>query len=474
MEPTMATLDPTMDPTPSLDVPTFEPTMDPTQIAERTLDPTMDPTTGGCVSTIIPLTCGDMLTGTTVGTCDNEQRFVFTATTSVKTISACESGYDTMLTVYDSNNEQIAHQDDSNECGLQSLLENVPLNIDSEYTVVLSGYNSRVGDYSLELICDSPQESLAPTAEPATGCDEPIINIACGETLTGNTVDSCDGEQLFRFTATTSMKTISTCGSQYDTMLSIYSADGELVFHQDDSQDCGVQSFIQDLELSIGSEYTIVLHGFSNQVGAYSLELTCGSTCDDSIQTLNCGDVVTQSTANACRKEKTFQFTATSGLTTISSCGSEFDTVLEMSNNGDFNRYVDDTQICGRHAVISDLELEAGEDYFVTLSGYNGASGNFRMEVTCDTLTPTLEPTAPFQEAYTTIPGGKCQTLDGADPTHEYHSNVSNCERLCTQRSYCFGYSRSRYSNCLLWTQSDLMGGGGYWGGASCHIKNIN
>jgi len=513
--------------------PTLEPTLTPTDALTPTLEPTSEPTFG-CDSAIIAMACGDVLSGNTVGTCDSEQRFVFTATTNVKTISACGSDYDTLLTIYDSNNQEIARQVDSDstqvcvsdsdtclqngagwgsqytcansaswcnswskdmhrccpdtcgtgslsesecnalsgqgscvypnaaqscstpeECDSQLSLEDIPLIIGTEYTVVLSGRGSQEGNYNMELICDVPEEP----------CDSTVIDISCGETLTGSTVGSCDGEQRFAFTATTDLKTVSSCGSQYDTMLTIYSANGEEVYHQDDSDECNRQSFIQDLAVEVGSEYTIVLHGYSNRVGDYSLQLTCGESpsCDDSIQTLTCGDVLTQSTVNACEGVQTFQFTATSGLTTISSCNSEFDTMLEVVSDNGFNRFVDDSDECGYHSVISDMALQEGDNYFVTLSGYSGLRGNYQLEMTC---------VESSQTTYTTIRGGKCQTLDGGEPSFEYFSNEPNCEQLCTGRADCHGYSLSRHSHCLLWTQSDIMGGGARWGHADCHIKD--
>jgi len=491
------TSDPSADPTkdPSLD-PTMDPTFPLVETPSPTSDPTMDPT---CDSTIINVACGQTLTGSTANSCGAQQQFTFTATTSMKSISTCGSQYDTMLDIYSANGELIFYQDDSSECSLQSFIKDLPVEIGVDYIIVLRGYSNQVGTYNLELTCESdesatvaptvgptvqPQEfesdapTQGPTSVPGTACDSTIIDVACGQTLTGSTADSCDAEQRFTFTATTSMKSISTCGSEYDTMLDIYSANDELVYHQDDSTECSLQSFIEDLSVEIGMDYTIVLRGYANQVGTYNLELTCDSSpepeCDDTIQTLTCGDVVTQSTIDTCLGEQTFQFTATSGLTTISSCGSEFDTMLEVVSDNGFSRSNDDSQICGYHSVISDMALQEGENYFVTLSGWSGNRGNYRLELTCDTttLSPTSSPTEPAQVTYTRIRDGKCQTLDGSDPLHEYHGNTPECEQLCTQRADCYGYSLSRYSNCLLWTQSDLMGGGAPWGRADCHIKN--
>jgi len=73
--------------------------------------------------------------------------------------------------------------------------------------------------------------------------------------------------------------------------------------------------------------------------------------------------------------------------------------------------------------------------------------------------------------SYQYIRGGKCRTTFGRDPTHEYFHGRSDCEGLCDRRRNCYGYSRSRYGNCLLWTQRNIKGGGARWGNAGCHIK---
>jgi hypothetical protein len=550
---------------------------------------------------------------------------VFTATTNLKTISACGSSYDTYLYLYDSNNAMIAEQDDSqsDHCGVRnSLLESVQLTIGAEYTVVLSGYSSAVGDYNMELVCD---------VQPQDECESAIIDITCGETLTGSTVNSCDGQKVFAFTATTDLKTISTCDSDFDTILYLHGPDGDLIHHNDDSNECNYQSFMDDYPVEVGAQYKIVLAGYGNAVGSYKIELTCDNVapCDDSVQTLTCGDIVTQSTFDRCDGVQTFQFTTTTELTTISTCGSEFDTMLAVSSDNGFSASNDDFTGCGRHAKLHDMALDQGENYIVTLSGYNGRQGDYRLEVTCNnrnapqcaimgseywsanqvapgsaasdasdcqrqcqdldscfywvyngqchlhgaeaifntndhtqnngyiTGPKFCEPTwtdagyggcsngnwrnlgnaNSIEEAqemvladdicsqpgsvmfysdssyawgvrcttsehygdcqeqnpnwreyiltygsndllavttYTEIPRGKCTTLAGGDPSHRWHGNTNerDCEQLCTDSSDCGGYSWSRHNTCLLWTQSDLMGGGARWGGCSCHIKD--
>merc|ERR1719210_1218437 len=102
--------------------------------------------------------------------------------------------------IYDSNNQLLAANDDSQECQQDSLISNLGLNIGSEYTVVLGGYNNQVGTYAIELICP---------------CESSVTELQCGVAQTGSTANSCNAEQLFVFTATTNIKTISACGSEF-------------------------------------------------------------------------------------------------------------------------------------------------------------------------------------------------------------------------------------------------------------------
>lgn len=436
--------------------PSFDPTTDPTLDPTTSL-PTAQPTTtpGTCESTTIQLACGQILTGSTVDSCDGEQRFTFTASTDLKTISTCGSSYDTWLNIYSDDGQMIYEQDDSDECGTRSHIQDLALTMGSEYTIVLSGYSGAVGEYSIGLECQN-----APT------CDS--IPLQCGDVVSGRTSTACDSEQEFTFTATTSLKTISACQSSYDTTLSLYDSNGVRIAYEDDDDNCGLQSVLEHVPLNIGSEYTVVLDGYGGAVGDFTLELTCTDgppPCEDSILTLTCGDVLAGSTVDSCTGEQKFQFTATSGLTTVSSCGSSFDTMLNVASDNGFDISNDDSSVCGRHSVISDMNLVAGDNHVVTLSGYGRRRGNWRVGLTC---------TATQQQTYTTYPGGKCQTTDGQDPSHTYHHGVSSCEELCNQSMQCFGYSMSQYNNCLLWTQSNLMGGGADWGGAGCHIKDAN
>lgn len=66
---------------------------------------------------------------------------------------------------------------------------------------------------------------------------------------------------------------------------------------------------------------------------------------------------------------------------------------------------------------------------------------------------------------------GKCQ-VSGRGPAFVYHhAQGPQCESLCQGDSQCYGYSVSKYNNCLHWKECGLSAHGPAWGGAHCNVK---
>jgi hypothetical protein len=78
---------------------------------------------------------------------------------------------------------------------------------------------------------------------------------------------------VYRFVATTDLCVdISLCGSTYDAQISVYANDlAHLVVCRDDDAQCGLQPHLKNLALTAGNTYYIVLDGYENACGAYTL-----------------------------------------------------------------------------------------------------------------------------------------------------------------------------------------------------------
>lgn len=124
-----------------------------------------------------------------------------------------------------------------------------------------------------------------------------------------------------------------------------------------------------------------------------------GSTCDDTPQVIGCGDILTGDDFN-CYGEKVFAFTASGGPTTISTCGSDFDTMLRVQTESSVLASADDEGNCGYQAIIGNVQLDTNVEYTIVLVGYGGATGNWQIEVTCPqssaptSSSPTFFPTS--------------------------------------------------------------------------------
>ncbi|MAT90519.1 MAG: hypothetical protein CMC35_07480 [Flavobacteriaceae bacterium] len=237
------------------------------------------------------LTCGDVVTGSTEFATDsggNAAPDVFYAFTGggsqeAVTLSLCDGGtdYDSLIRVFTdcTLSEEIASNDDS--CGLQSELTFISDGT-STYYVMIEGFGSASGNFSLEATCGPVTEDFC----------EGAIEINCGDTVTGNTSDAtvdnspvcatgitAPGE-WYVFTDDFGFPTdyvVSLCdgGTDYDSKLTVYTGDcGNLVCVTDNDDSCGLQSEVT-FSGDGNSTYYVLVHGFGGATGNYSLNVDC-------------------------------------------------------------------------------------------------------------------------------------------------------------------------------------------------------
>merc|ERR1711994_289961 len=108
---------------------------------------------------------------------------------------------------------------------------------------------------------------------------------------------------------------------------------------------------------------------------------------DDSLEELTCNAPRSGRTNSLPRGEKHFSFAATqSGTVTFTTCGSQYDTMLDIQTmSGTRIIQGDDEGNCDRQTILS-INAVAGTTYRIILSGYNGATGIYRMEAQCSNV----------------------------------------------------------------------------------------
>ena len=256
----------------------------------------------------IALACGDIVTGETINDTDsggnaaNDEFFSYTGTGIAQfvTISLCNgTDYDSLIRIYDNCDlsNQLAYNDDS--CGAQSEVTFLSDGT-STYFIMIEGYASNEGNFTLEVSC----EDLAVNDE----CEN-ALPIACGETVTGTTVNAtvdasapdCGGGAItapgvwYEFTDTSGLitdYTISLCaGTDFDSKLTVYSGTcGALVCETANDDSCGLQSEVS-FQGDGNTTYYILVHGFDNATGNFTLNVDCAPVPPPNDMIVNAIDV---------------------------------------------------------------------------------------------------------------------------------------------------------------------------------------
>ncbi len=262
---------------------------------------------------------------------------------------------------------------------------------------------------------------------PANDLCDDAISIACDDVIQGNTdmstittspEDGCGtangaAGNWYSFAGTGDLVTLSLCSlGAYDTKIRVYSGNCfGLVCVGGNDDACGLQS-----ELTFASDastnYLVYVFGFGTATGDYELSVSCtpppppvmNDLCDDAID-ITCGDSFFATTLGATETDEPtdlcgifnngsapgvwYSFAGTGDIVTVSLCGSDFDTQLQVFSGNCFGQVCvagndDNFAACGA-GNNSQLvfESDASTNYLFYVNGFGGASGNYNIEITC-------------------------------------------------------------------------------------------
>ncbi|WP_435578685.1 hypothetical protein [Gilvibacter sp.] len=236
----------------------------------------------------IAIACDETVTGNTTTATDSDSSrgrdvwYTFDGTSVASgteiVVSLCGSAYDTWLGIYDdcAFTTLVASNDDS--CGGQS--ETSFINDGStNYVIRVDGFNAAsFGAYELSISC------VIPDPPPANDDCANAESIALGVTVSGDTSDATNSASPFCGTGITSPDvwyvftapadadyTAGLCGSGFDTKMQVFDGDCaalNCLGGNDDS--CGLQSEVTFTAVA-GTDYYILVGGFSSASGAYDL-----------------------------------------------------------------------------------------------------------------------------------------------------------------------------------------------------------
>ena len=393
-------------------------------------DPGPGPANNDDCAGAISVSCGQTVTGTTVGFTDSNPGtcgvggdgnspgvwYTITGTGDLITASLCGSGFDTQIAVYSGSCGAlscVAGNDDF--CGLQSSVS-WPSAAGTEYYIYIDGFGAASGSYTMSVTCSTPSGNDL--------CGD-AIPVSCGQTVNGSTigasfdnVGTCVTSNSaagvwYSFAGDGSAVTVSTCGSGYDTKLSVFSGScGALSCVTGNDDACGLQSTV-NFATSNGTTYYILVHGFGTAVGNFTMSVTCvappppptNDACGDAIE-LSCNTTVTGSTAQAAPDTAPtcdgasvtapgvwYTFTGSSRIVNLNTCGSSYDTKLSVYTGSCTDGLVcvaGNDDFCGLQSSVTFVPQQ-GVQYYVLVHGFGSGTGNFSLEYDCQSPLPRTQ-----------------------------------------------------------------------------------
>lgn len=243
--------------------------------------------------------------------------------------------------------------------------------------------------------CSEPMEIGVGTVSGETTSATNDGSASCGKSAT-----SADVWFLYRGGGDCTIE-FDTCGSDYDTVLSVHSgcpSDGgtELACNDDA---CDVQSAVS-IAGEPGRDYRVRVSGWEGATGNFQLNVRCiEPPADDCARAVSIGDgtltgstiTATNDGSSACGRSEAspdvwFHYKSEEDcLLRVDTCGSDYDTVLSVHRAcpaTQANEIACNDDSCELDSAVS-FVATADTPYFIRVSGYDGDTGAFTLNVTC-------------------------------------------------------------------------------------------
>ncbi|MFZ1785937.1 MAG: reprolysin-like metallopeptidase [Ferruginibacter sp.] len=378
----------------------------------------------------LPIACGQTVTGTTVGatidvvpTCVTGLStapgvwYTFVGDGQNTTLSLCGSGYDTKIGVFTGTCAALVCVTGNDDfCGLQSQVSFLTVN-GTTYRVLVTGFSTATGAFTLARTC-----APVPTNDDCANA----ISIGCGQSISGTTVgqtidvvptcvttlSSAPGV-WYKFTGDGYSNTLSLCaGTSYDSKIGVFTGTcAALVCVTGNDDFCGLQSQVT-FTTTLGTNYLVLVTGFSTATGPFTLTRTCAGPANDACfgaLPIACGQTITGTTVGATpdavgtcvtalgtAPSLWYTFVGNGVPNTLSLCGSAYDTKIGVfsgtcvslvcvTGNDDF---------CGLQSQVTFTPVN-GTTYYVMVGGFSTASGAFTLNRTCVFPPCTITRTSP-------------------------------------------------------------------------------
>ncbi|MEI7854851.1 MAG: PPC domain-containing protein [Planctomycetota bacterium] len=298
------------------------------------------------------------------------------------------SSVDSILTIYNSNEVQIARNDDSNGTLNSFISLNVTAN--AIYYLKATAYGSGTGAYRVSASSNSVFNSI-----PAGATFGTAINLAAGEPIEGVISTGLEAD-YYKYIATATggvnfaMNAISNSG--VDTYLTIYNSNFIEIAHDDDSGS-GSNSLVS-ISVNANAIYYIKATAYGSGTGAYRISAnnsdnqntSPGASFATAINLTRAapitGAISTALEADYYKYLGTATGSVNFAMNAINNSG--VDTYLTIYNSEFIEIAHDDDSGPGLNSLVS-ISVNANAIYYIKATAYGSGTGDYRVEATAQT-----------------------------------------------------------------------------------------
>jgi len=319
----------------------------------------------------------------------NADYYKYTATTTgvinFAMVAINNSGVDSILTVYNSNEVQIARNDDSN--GTRNSFISLNVTANSIYYLKATAYGSGTGAYRVSASSNSVFNSTPPGATFGTA-----INLTVGDPIEGVISTGLEAD-YYKYIATTTgsvnfaMNAISNSG--VDTYLTIYNSNFTEIARNDDSN--GTRNSFILLNVNSNAIYYIKATAYGSGTGAYRISAnnsdnqntSPGASFATAIN-LTTTAPITGAISTALEADYYKYLAAATGgvtfeMTAINNSG--VDTYLTIYNSDFIEIAQDDDSGIGLNSLVS-ISVSANAIYYLKATAYGSGTGDYQVSAT--------------------------------------------------------------------------------------------
>ncbi|HVM49197.1 MAG TPA: PPC domain-containing protein [Candidatus Acidoferrum sp.] len=335
------------------------------------------------------------------------------------TVTTCGSDFNTAMAVYTGScaslsSPIVSNDDNGPACSGNNASVNFSATAGVTYYILVGGSSGAGGDLQIQAVASPP---------PANDTCAGAVPMTEGVTYTVNTVQATEvgdpspccfglGRGVwYAFTPPiTERVTISTCGSDFNTAMAVYtgscaSLGSPLVSDDDNGPDCGGNNASVNFSATAGVTYYVLVGGSSGAGGNLQIKATASSppandTCAGAVPMTE-GVVYTVNTVQATEvgdpspccfglgRGVWYSFTPPiTERVTITTCGSDFNTAMavytgscaSISSSSPIVSNDDNGPACTGNNASVNFSASAEVTYYVLVGGSSGAGGNLQIQ----------------------------------------------------------------------------------------------